>query len=126
MTYEILVIFLLVYAGFVFVDLFGDGWKMKLRASEPKQYSRVERIALACYGISVILAALVGYIGMFFLWNLAPFLFAYGVICKNIDFSIPAPTGRFRNGIVNLEVFYEGFLITMLFFGPAGQLFERA
>lgn len=127
MTYGILVALLLVYAGFVIVDLFGDGregWITSVRETPKRNYPRFGKAVYGIYAITFILAALVGYVGMFFLWDLSPVLFAFGVVCKNLDFSLPSTTSVFRNGIVNLETFYEGFLIAILFFGPARSLFD--
>lgn len=126
MPYGAFVTLLLIYAGFVIVDLFGDGregWRISARERPTKSFNRVGKALFAIYGIGFVLAALVGYVGMFFLWDLAPFLFAIGLICKNIYFSPPSPSSAFRNGIVNLETFYEGFLVALLFFGPARELF---
>ena len=89
MEYGVFVTLLLVYAGFVTVDLFGDGkegWRTSIRESPMKNYTPRGKSAFGIFLITYILAVLVEYVGMFFLWNLAPFLFTFGLVCKNLWF----------------------------------------
>ncbi|MBI3850479.1 MAG: hypothetical protein HY298_09465 [Verrucomicrobia bacterium] len=73
----------------------------------------------------VIGCGVVGFIGMFFLWQFAPWLFAGSITGK--IFLFPTTFWNVRSGLdhmVNeIELLLDGIILTLVFFGPARNLF---
>jgi hypothetical protein len=70
---------------------------------------------------------LVGFIGMFFLWYIAPFLFAVSIVGKHFSGPYLQVFWSIKNGwetlLGSLELFMDGVILTLVFFGPARPLF---
>jgi hypothetical protein len=77
-------------------------------------------------GISCLLAGVVGFVGMFFFWPQAPFIYFSGVASK-ILFSpllpVKNPRTVWENMCGEIELFLDGLLMALVFFGPAKNLF---
>jgi hypothetical protein len=74
---------------------------------------------------TIIICGFVGFLGMFFLWPPAPWLFGIyviGMMFASPFFSYTVMTGT--EGLFDsLEIFLEAVILTLIFFGPAKELF---
>jgi len=89
------------------------------------------KLFVAIYGIAssiFIILFISGLIGLYFLWAFAPYLFLAGLIGKFAD-SIVIPVKNERNQLERIleeiQFLLEGFLLAILFFGPAKHLFSE-
>jgi len=73
----------------------------------------------------VVGAGIVGFIGLFFRWHLAPWIFAGSLAGKILLF--PSVFWKVRSGLEDmfsdLELLLDGVILTLVFFGPARPLF---
>ncbi len=69
----------------------------------------------------------VGFVGMFFLWHLAPYLFAAAIFCKVFLPPYPATSWHAASGwqmmLFHVEFILDGAILVIAFFGPARHLF---
>ena len=86
------------------------------------------KLYIAVYGITaaLILSCLaVGFVGMLFLWPVAPWLFALSVAGDILFY--PRLGWRFKSELESklseLQMVMAGVIVTLVFFGPARYLF---
>jgi hypothetical protein len=90
-----------------------------------KQKSKVYLCVFLILNTSVCVAAVIGFIGMFFLWSASPWIFGGSIAGKLLFF--PGFTWKVKSGLedrlVELELFLDGVFVAFIFFGPARHLF---
>ncbi|HEY5042530.1 MAG TPA: hypothetical protein VIK53_11060 [Verrucomicrobiae bacterium] len=100
-------------------------------AAKPNRTELLKQKSKAYLGVFLILntlvvvAGVVGFVGMLFLWPASPWIFAGGIAGKLIFF--PAFTWKVKSGLedrlAELELFLDGVFVAFIFFGPARHLF---
>jgi hypothetical protein len=100
-------------------------------SAKPNRAEILKRKPKAYLGLFALTAALVigctiiGFVGMFFFWHVAPWIFACGVAGQILLF--PAVFWSVQSGLVHrlneLELLLDGVILILVFFGPARQLF---
>ena len=131
MTYKQFILLLCLYACLVGGGPAAEKFLALPREAKPNRndlFGQRSKLFLATYVTTnglLIGCGIVGFVGMFFRWNLAPWLFALGIACKNL-------VGPYFNWTVrssweqmcdNLELLLDGAILTLVFFGPARHLF---
>ena len=75
--------------------------------------------------VLVIGCGVTGFIGMFFLWRFAPWLFVAGIAGKVMLFR--TTFWKVRSGLEDMfseiELLLDGVILTLVFFGPARHFF---
>ena len=133
MTYSQFALILTAFTGVVGLELlFGSlsPHRFSYRDDPFTRYLETKsRFFVGAYGfISVVFAVfyLVGFVGLYFLWSWAPYLFLSGAIAKFVTFCwnpIQREKWIWERIVCRLEAPFEGFLIAILFMGPARGLF---
>ena len=100
--------------------------KVKLNTDEiVKKKGKIWALAFVFSFSTIVICGLAGFIGMFFLWPPAPCLFSIYVAAPILASSLLSHT--VQSGIEelfgHLETFLEGVILTLIFFGPAKDLF---
>ena len=90
-----------------------------------KSESKFFLFAYGSVGTFEILAGLIGFVGMFFLWGFSPFLFFSATAAKLLGpLCISSRSRSGWNQLLNdAEYFFDGTLFVIIFFGPAKHLF---
>ena len=84
---------------------------------------------LACFLlVTVVVAAcgIIGFVGMLFFWPTAPWIFGCGVVGKILLSRIVSAViiqGGVKHMFNEIELLLNGVILTLIFFGPAKQLF---
>jgi hypothetical protein len=84
-------------------------------------------VIVRCGVVSVIVAAVVGMIGMFMLWRLGPYIFfaAVGASIFATPILFTWRVDTVWSGVVgDIGTLLEGIIFTLVFFGPAKRLFR--
>ena len=102
------------------------------RAAKPnlrKNFKFKSKANLAVFfftSVFVVSCGIIGFIGMLFFWPAAPWIFGYGVVGRILLTRIVAEViveGGLKHMFYEVELLLEGVIITLIFFGPARQLF---
>ena len=83
-------------------------------------------VFVVCEVIAMILAAVVGLIGMFFCWRPAPYIFFAAVIARNFAYPLMWPwhaEAGWEGFVGSFGIALEGVIFAIVFFGPAKSLF---
>lgn len=95
--------------------------------SYPTANLKVNAAFFILVNLAVWSCALVGFVGMFFLWHVAPYFFAAAVFCK--VFMLPFVerawyvSNRWAMPFSHLECMLDEVILMLVFFGPARHLF---
>lgn len=134
MTRQHFIILLLVYGAVVFLGVMAGKVSRlpdQVQSAKPnrmeilKQRSRIYVGLFAITSILVVICGIVGFLGMFFFWRFAPWIFGLGVFVKTLFFR--TVFWKVQSGLEHmfneLELLLDGVVLTLVFFGPAKQLF---
>lgn len=134
MTYFQFALILSLYAGVVGLEfVFGalSPHRFSYHDDPCKRYLETKsRLFVGGYVFATMIlmaSYLVGFVGLYFLWLWAPYLFLLGAIGKFLDsclIPVRRKRGRLEEVAGRLEAPFEGFLIAILFMGPASSLFD--
>ena len=133
MSHAHFTLILTAYVTLVLLDYFAGSLPIhpdRIRIDAVKEYlSKKSKAFIIGYSVvssAFLLTFIVGLIGLYFLWPLAPYLFTAGFLGKLAD-SIIIPIrnekNQFERFLEELQFLFEGFLLAILFFGPARHLF---
>jgi len=85
-------------------------------------------LLLLAFLVSVVLAGLVGFIGLFCLWSPARYIFLVGVLFKIVSLPLLASwtvTTGWESLFGELELLLDGVILTLCILGPAKELFLK-
>jgi hypothetical protein len=96
-------------------------WKKYL-----KNKSKVYLAIFMFVNVFIVLTWFIGFIGMAFLWHLAPWIFACAEASSLIFSQLVAPLvieTVWKIALSGMQMLLTGVILTLIFFGPAGHCF---
>ena len=129
----LLITYLLIVLGTMLCERFGylppEAAKVKPRIREDlDRERRGEFHAIGLTNVLILIIGLAGFVGLFFLWPPARWLFGASILANIVIgkiFSFPRYVVRspVAEVFVELEFFLGGVIVSLIFFGPARTLF---
>ena len=125
------ILLLCVYGFVVILDLVASKSRQEHAAalnfeailkSKPRNYLWLMVLALGL----IMVSGLIGFIGLFLFWHLAPWIFAFAMIGKiafQDELSPLKSTSALRRAVDVLEFLFEGIILVLVFVGPARRWF---
>jgi hypothetical protein len=134
MSREYFYILLVAYAFVVAIN-FTEDWILSLKDKSPRKREICEylktkpklyRVAVMLIFSVTVIAGVVGYIGMYFFWPLSPFIYFTSIATKLFYtpfFPVRYESSSLERTCIEIELFLDGVLMTLIFFGSAKTLF---
>jgi hypothetical protein len=73
----------------------------------------------------IFVCSIIGYVGLFFFWRMAPWIFAFGTIGRILlNFKLAQKSPNDLQSVLNvLELILVGFILALVFVGPVNRFF---